>query len=102
MADEYHAQDGQRYYVVAGATDGRLLVIDRSRLRELKKAKRIDYSITVKSLEEKCFYHTPYANGDGQLTKEDIAIKREDFFNWREACYDRSAKIKALKKKKGA
>lgn len=99
MADEYHARDGQRYYVVAGATDGLLLVMDRSRFRALKKANRLDYSITLQSLAEKSFYYTAHGNGSGALTKAGIAEKRRDFYHWRQACFERRQRAKAAMRK---
>lgn len=99
MADEYHARDGQRYYVVAGATDGRLLVMDRARFRALKKANRLDYSITLQSLTEKSFYFTAHGNGTGALTKEGIAEKRRDFYRWRQSIFEQRQKVKAALRK---
>lgn len=99
MADDYHARDGQRYYVVAGATDGRLLVMDRARFRMLKKKNMLDYSITLQSLVEKSFYFTAHGNGSGILTKADVDAKRRDFYRWRQEIFERRQKTKALLRK---
>lgn len=99
MADEYHANDGCRYYVVAGSTNGRLLVMDRSRFRLLKKKNRLDYSITLQALEEKAFYYTAHGNGTGMLSPEDIKAKRRDYYKWRESCYERTAFLRAQKRR---
>jgi len=94
MADTEHAKDGERYYVLGGSTDGMLLVMNRSTLKKLKKEGRIDYSISVLTLEKKSFYHTPYSNGTGELTPADIVYKRKQFFRWRAACYERCRRLK--------
>ena len=80
-ADNAHAANGQRYYVMPQGKR-KLIIMDRKAFRYLKHKRYITYKAFVSDLEKECFYCTPYANGDKQLTKEDLLAKRKQFFDW--------------------
>lgn len=80
-ADNEFKKNGERYYVMPGY-DRKLIIMDRRNFRLLKKKHYITNKATVKNLELECFYCTPYKDGKGQLTKEDIKSKREEYYKW--------------------
>lgn len=83
-ADQAHASDGNRYYVMPSA-EGKLLIVDRENFRILKSKHYISHQAKVKDLERECFYCTPYHNGTGELPPLLIAIKRKQYLDWYQA-----------------
>lgn len=81
MAEEYHAKDNNRYYVICGS--GRTLnVITREHFRKLKRRGFINDKATVSTLEKRAFYYTAYPNGQGAMTPEDEKARRTICINW--------------------
>lgn len=93
-ADKAHADDGKRYYVLPSA-EGKLLIMDRENFRILKHKHYINSSARVQDLVNECFYCTPYRNGDGALSPEQLNIKRQQYRSWRKAFH----RIKKAKRK---
>ncbi len=80
-ADRAHADDGRRYYVLPSA-EGKLLIMDRENFRILKHKRYINGKATVKDLLNECFYCTPYRNGDGVLSPDQLKLKRRQYRSW--------------------
>lgn len=83
-ADKAHADDGKRYYVLPSA-EGKLLIMDRENFRILKHKHYINSRARVQDLVNECFYCTPYRNGDGALSPEQLSIKRKQYQSWCQA-----------------
>lgn len=81
MADEAHEQNGHRYYVMP-TDDGRLVVLDRTNFRILKRKNYIARSATVGHLLSECFYHTAYCSGKGAMPDDVRKNKRRTFWLW--------------------
>lgn len=81
LADESHAKDGQRYYVMPTA-EGKLIVMNRKSFRKLKLKKYISYKAMVADLEKESFYHTPYGNGTGAITDDTFKRKQKEYMFW--------------------
>lgn len=73
MADEQHAKDGDRYYVVP-STNGQLLVMDRKNFKKMKQKGYIDKKVNLNDLRRSAFYYTPYPNGSDAMNE---ALKKE-------------------------
>lgn len=85
QADQAHAKDGKRYYVMPnGGLDGKLVVMDRYNFRKLKLKHYIPHNVKIMDLERECFYCTAYKNGEGKLDTETLAKKRENYHSWLE------------------
>lgn len=80
-ADKAHLETGERYYVMP-STGGKLIIMDRSNFRGLKRKHYVSHSAKVRDLVNECFYLTPYRNGDGHLDKEGRKIKLALYFSW--------------------
>lgn len=80
-ADEAHAKSGNRFYVVS-SKDGSLVVMNRKEFRKLKQKHYFKRSVKIRQLEDMTVYHTPYANGNGGMTDEEIIIKRKAYIKW--------------------
>lgn len=80
MADNAHASEGGRYYVVPTSTD-KLMVLDRHSFRNLKQKGYVPKKYNIKTLETECFYCTPYRNGKGGLSKEQIKERRMNYYS---------------------
>lgn len=93
-ADSAHEKDGGRYYVMptTGTSKGKpkLVIMDRYNFRKLKHKGYITTKATVNDLVSECFYFTPYANGNGYITKAFQLRKVRQFFSW----YDAELKAK--------
>ena len=89
MADNAHAKDGGRYYVMptTGSHNGnpRLVVMDRRNFRKLKHKGYIPTRATIRNLVSESFYFTPYINGDGFITTDFQRRKVSQFYSWYEA-----------------
>jgi hypothetical protein len=85
MADESHAKDGDRYYVMpmaAPAGSPKLIIMDRKNFKRLKFKGYISKNARVRDLVSECFYCTPYANGDGYLNAEGRKKKLALYFSY--------------------
>lgn len=80
-ADEQHAKDGDRYYVIP-STDGKLLIMDRKNFRAMKRKHYIGKNVTLNDLKRECFYHTPYANRTGAITPEERNARANSYYAW--------------------
>lgn len=80
-ADEQHAKDGDRYYVVP-SLDGQLLIMDRKNFRKMKRKHYIDQKATLNDLRRECFYHTPYANGTDFMPAYVRKERAESYYAW--------------------
>ena len=84
-ADEAHAKDGDRYYVVpSNNMDGKilLLIMDRKNFRKLKQKGYINKDANIRDLVNESFYFTPYVNGDGYLDAEGRKLKLKLYFSY--------------------
>lgn len=81
MADEQHAKDGDRYYVVPN-TKGQLLVMDRKNFKKLKQKGYIDRGTTLNDIRRGAFYYTPYANGSDAMNKALQKEGAEMYYAW--------------------
>lgn len=99
-AEEAHAKDGDRYYVMPtfGGKSGKpvLLILNRYNFRKLKHKGYIKPQAKVIDLLNECFYFTPKRGGDGYMDEHAKEVKRASYFSWYEA--ERKA-IKANKKR---
>ena len=85
-ANDAHRKDGQRYYVMMGASgEKNLLIMDRVNFRQLKHKGYITPKAFVSDLLRECFYCTPYKNGYGELSNEVIEYKKQQFYKWFES-----------------
>lgn len=84
-ADKAHAESGERYYVMPTIGDkGKpaLVILDRFNFRKLKKKHYIPHVASVRDLTNECVYLTPYRDGTGFLTKEAMAVKRQQYYSF--------------------
>lgn len=83
QADKAHKETGERYYVMpTTGKRGQLVIMDRKNFRILKRKKYINHNAGVNELKRECFYCTPYKSGNGKLSSEIIAYKRNLYFEW--------------------
>lgn len=80
-ADEAHVKSGDRFYVV-NSKDGSLVIMNRKEFRKLKQKHYINRSVKIRQLEDMTVYHTPYANGYGEMSPEEIKLKRKTYIQW--------------------
>lgn len=96
-ADEAYQKTGKRHYVMPSfGGDRKLLVIDRSNFRILKRKGYITYKALVHDMMLESFYFTPHRDGSGWLTDKDRRRKVRQYFSWY------TAEIKAAKERKKA
>lgn len=103
MADDAHAKDGDRYYVVASnQKNGKpgLIVMDRKNFRKLKQKGYINKAASIRDLVAECFYCTPYANGDAYLDAVGRKLKLALYFSYCESVRKIANQQKKQKKQK--
>lgn len=93
LADEKHAQTGERYYVMP-SLDGMLLVMDRKSFRKMKMKHYITKDAKVADMVRESFYFTPYGNGSCAITGVQMERKRNEYFFWVEAMNKKKKKGK--------
>lgn len=94
-ADEAYHQTGKRYYVMPSfGGDRKLLVMDRSNFRILKRKGYITHKALVYDMMLESFYFTPHRDGSGWLSEKDRRKKVRQYFSWY------AAEIKAAKERK--
>jgi hypothetical protein len=103
MADDAHAKDGDRYYVVASNQESGkpgLIVMDRKNFRKLKQKGYINKEANIRDLVAECFYCTPYLNGDGYLDANGRKLKLALYFSYCESIRMIAKQQKKQKKQK--
>jgi hypothetical protein len=81
-ADKAFEETKERHYVMPTTKEEQLIIMDRKNFRILKQKHYISNKKSIYDLEKACFYCTPYANGNGKLSKEDIALKKQAYLKW--------------------
>lgn len=100
VANKSHKTNGHRYYVIPiSRSNGKLIIMDRQNFRLLKQKNYIPSKAIIANLEQECFYCTPYANGDGGLTKLDIDYKYKQYLAWCKMAHKERKTIKAREKR---
>lgn len=84
QADKAHAETGERYYVLP-SIDGKLVIMNRINFRKLKQKSYINHKVKIVDLVAESFYFTPYADGNGYITKDFLQRKTESYYSWIEA-----------------
>ena len=96
-ADEAYRRTGKRHSVMPSfGGDRKLLVMDRSNFRILKRKGYITHKALVHDMMLESFYFTPHRDGSGWLTDKDRRRKVRQYFSWY------AAEIKAAKERKQA
>lgn len=80
-ADELHASNKDRYYVMPGS-DGKLVIMDRRNFRRLKLKNYIDKSVNLNDVRRECFYHTPYADESDPMPPYVRSMRANDYYQW--------------------
>lgn len=81
MADDAHAKDGDRYYVMP-SMDGKLLVMDRKNFRALKRKGYIQKNATMQSAIAECFYYTSRIGGAEVMPEHVRTMKYSEYKSW--------------------
>lgn len=71
----------KRYYVMPDHND-KLIVMCRAEFRKLRIKKRMSPEAQVKHLLKECFYFTPYANRDQEITEQIKQVKRTMYLKY--------------------
>ena len=99
-ADEADRKTGKRHYVLPSfGGDRKLIVIDRSNFRIIKRKGYIDNKALVRDMILESFYFTPHRDGSGWITDEDRRKKIRQYFSWF-AAETKAAKERKKKEKK--
>lgn len=99
-ADEAYRKTGKRHYVLPSfGGDRKLIVIDRSNFRIIKRKGYIDNKALVRDMILESFYFTPHRDGSGWITDEDRRKKIRQYFSWF-AAETKAAKERKKKEKK--
>lgn len=80
-ADELHAKDSDRYYVMPGS-DGKLIIMDRKNFKRLKRKGYINKNARLYDLRRECFYHTPYPDGSDIMPAYVRKDRAEAYYQW--------------------
>lgn len=102
-ADEAYKQTGKRHYVMPSfGGDRKLLIMDRSNFRILKRKGYIPDKALVHDLMLESFYFTPHRDGSGWLSEKDRRKKVRQYFSWyaaeTKAAQERKKMVKKRKK----
>lgn len=82
-ADEAYNQTGKRYYVMPSfGGDRKLLIMDRTNFRILKRKGYISDKALVHDMMIESFYFTPHRDGSGWLSEKDRRKKVRQYFSW--------------------
>lgn len=79
QADEQLKQYGTRQYVI-GVSGNKLVVGDKKGIRDLQyrsgMKKKGEKTVSVNTLQQSCFYHTPYQDGKGGMAGIDRKARK--------------------------
>lgn len=97
-ANAAYTKTGERMYILL-QTDGKLIIMDRSFFRQMKKEHRLPANTSINDLQRECLYHTPYNNGVGAMTKERMGQCLDRYLKWCKADREQKKLIKKISKK---
>lgn len=80
-AENAYRTTGNRHYVIPAPSKKKLLVVDRSNFRTLKRKHYINQKRTCDELLRDCFYCTP-DRGGRQIADTFLKIKENQFYDW--------------------
>ena len=80
-ADEAYRLTGKRHYVLPG-NDRRLVIMDRSNFRILKRKGYIYQNACTNDAMMESFYFTPHGDGSGILSESGRRHKVKQYFLW--------------------
>lgn len=100
-ADEAYNQTGKRYYVMPSfGGDRKLLIMDRTNFRILKRKGYISDKALVHDMMIESFYFTPHRDGSGWLSEKDRRKKVRQYFSWYAAETKAAQERKKMAKKR--
>lgn len=83
LADDSHANDGERYYVIPSTEKGiKLIVLNRRNFRILKSKGYISRKASVMNLDSESFYATPYRDGSRTPSQFELDLRRQAYLFW--------------------
>lgn len=91
MANDAYSETRNRYYVIP-TPEGKLMVVDRTNFRLLKRKHYFNPNATLNHLAAECFYHTPHADGTRAMSPKEAKARRTLYWQW--------ANLHELRKKK--
>lgn len=84
QADEKLVTTGRRHYVLYGKFCD-LVVTDRVNFRRLRMKHYItNTSAKMADVAKECLYHTSYANGNGAMDEDKLAMRWDEYYAWYE------------------
>ena len=80
-ADEAHAANGHRYYVIP-AQNRQLVVIDKENMKKLRHKHYFHHAFNTGDLMRTSFYYTPFSNGQGAISPQEAHLLRLFYYKW--------------------
>jgi hypothetical protein len=83
-AEDAHAKDGTRYWVMPYDRDNKpnLFIVNRQNFKILKRKGYIPKNATIGDLDRECFYVTAGTGNVEPLSPKDAEYKRRVFYRW--------------------
>lgn len=81
MANDNYNATATRHYVMP-TPQGKLMVVDRSNFRLLKRKHYINPNATLGHLAAECFYHTPQRDGTRAMSPQVAKARRTLYWQW--------------------
>lgn len=87
MAEEAHAENGTRYYIMPSVQKGKpvLIIINKKNFKGLKRKGYIPREASMPNLTRECFYFTERFSSDDAMHPDVAKQKREEFYKWHAA-----------------
>ena len=84
-AEKRHLAEGNRIYLAAKTFHpDRLVTYNKGQFKVQKRAFGMTARLlTMNTLKQRCYYHTADRYGEGRLSEEDIAIRKQAFIKER-------------------
>lgn len=80
LAEDSHAKDGDRYYILPSG-DGKLVVVDKMNFKRLRRKHYIGKNYTPSRLVDECFYYTANYH-EGGMCDETRRKMMKSYVKW--------------------
>ena len=80
-AEKAHEKNGGRFYVLPNK-NGKLLVLDRTNFRILKRKGYIKSNYNMNDVKRISFYYTSGQINDNMISDEEAALRKSFFLSW--------------------
>lgn len=81
-AEEAHARNGQRFYVIPAQNKKQLVITDRRNFRIMRMKKYFHRDMIMRDVDDACIYYTAHRNEESPMSRSERKRRALGFYRW--------------------